>query len=175
VVKAHLRHGDHLGPCGDVIISTVTSTTTTLTTPTTTSVPITETDPPTTVTKPPETIITTIPVTVPVPPSTTTPVPPDTTTVPATGTIVTVPVTVTVTVPGRRIGIAGRVHRENAKVRFLLVAVMAVAQRVIVVASGCPSELRALQRHLPTSRPRQGLTPAARPHQEPQRSAASTG
>jgi hypothetical protein len=214
VLKAHLRHGDHLGPCGDVITVTQTSATTTLTIPTVTSVPITETDPPTTVTEPPQTSSTEITPTVPVPP--------DTTTVPGESTIVTVPPTstetvtlpgqtvtqppVTTTIPGgttttpgqtvtvppqvierptetvtlpgatttivaagtttvvtvtgpnqivhpglivkpvikakikqarRLIRIAARTHRENAKVRFLLVKVFAVAQRVIVVASGC--------------------------------------
>ena len=215
-VPGHLGHGDHLGPCGDVITVTQTSATTTLTTPTTTTVPITETDPPTTVTQPPETISTTI--------TGTLPVPPETTTVPGTSTIVTIPPTetVTVTVPGqtvtqppvtttvpggtttipgqtvtvppevierptetvtlpgatttivaggtttvvtvtgpnqivhpglivkpvikatikqprRLLRIAARTHRQNAKVRFLLIKVFAAAQRVIVVASGCPS------------------------------------
>ena len=214
VLKAHLRHGDHLGPCGAVIISTVTSATTTLTVPTITTLPITETDPPTTVTQPPTTISTTIPVTVPVPPETTTvpgtstivtvppastetvtlpgqtvTQPPVTTTVPggttttpgqtvtvppqvierptetvtlpgATTTIVAAGTTTVVTVTGpnqivhpglvvkplvqakikearRLIRIAARTHRQNARVRYLVIKVLAVAQRVIVVASGC--------------------------------------
>ena len=214
VLKAHLRHGDHLGPCGAVIISTVTAATTTLTTPTITTLPITETDPATTVTQPPTTISTTIPVTVPVPPETTTvpgtstivtvppastetvtlpgqtvTQPPVTTTIPggttttpgqtvtvppqvierptetvtlpgATTTIVAAGTTTVVTVTGpnqivhpglvvkplvqakikqarRLIRIAARTHRQNARVRYLVIKVLAVAQRVIVVASGC--------------------------------------
>ena len=101
-----------------------------------------------TVTQPPE-IIERPPETVTLPGVTTTVVAGGTTTVVTVtgpnqivhpGLIVKPVIKAKITQPRKLIRIAARIHRERARVRFLLVKVVAVAQRTVIVvaASSCP-------------------------------------